>query len=232
MPPTSAASSSPPNSLPLTVTPSESMAMIGNLPCASSDGLILTPSIEPENSRPGIPLIPVTLADSVRTKSSGWFSMSSHWMPIASIRIGRNDGHVKASPVAEPTPRKTPKPVFALNVPSPRKAKLRASPPSSSEPILTFAPTDERDELLRRARAGVEHEVARGQRDERRELDLERVDVELERVDLAVRGTSAARRSASSFGVPSGLRSSAVGAVGDRGGERLPGKSFAPPEAT
>ena len=40
------------------------------------------------------------------------------------------------------------------------KAKLRASPPSSSEPILTFAPTDaEGDELLVGAGAGVEHEV-------------------------------------------------------------------------
>src|SRR4029079_8924229 len=45
----------------------------------------------------------------------------------------------------------------------------------------------ERGELLGGARAGVEPEVPGGQRDERRELDLERVDLELERVDLAVR---------------------------------------------
>ena len=76
--------------------------------------------------------------------------MSAHWMPIASILIGRNDGHLNESPVAPPTPRKTPKPFLVLNEPSPRKAKLRASPESSSEPILTFAPTDaEGDELLR-----------------------------------------------------------------------------------
>ena len=124
--------------------------MIGNLPCASSDGWILMPWIDAARTRgPGSPLIPVTLAESVRTKSSGWFSMSAHWMPIASMRTAGTTGHLKPSPVAEPTPRKTPKPGFALNVPSPRNAKLRASPASSSEPILTFAPTGlERDQLL------------------------------------------------------------------------------------
>jgi hypothetical protein len=68
--------------------------------------------------------------------------MSAHSIPIASIRIGRKLGHWKLSPVAEPTLRKTPKPGFVLNVPSPRNAKFRASPLSSTEPIFTFAPTD------------------------------------------------------------------------------------------
>ncbi|HEY2841573.1 MAG TPA: DoxX family protein, partial [Pirellulales bacterium] len=52
--------------------------------------------------------------------------------PIASILIGRNFGHWNASPVAEPTPTKTPKPFLALNCPLPSKAKLRASPVSCS----------------------------------------------------------------------------------------------------
>ena len=48
------------------------MRMIGNLPSASSDGSILTPSIAPENVRPPMPLMPVTLAERTSTKSSGW----------------------------------------------------------------------------------------------------------------------------------------------------------------
>ena len=35
-----------------------------------------------------------------------------------------------------------PKPAFGTKVPSPRNAKLRPSPPSTSEPIVTSAPTE------------------------------------------------------------------------------------------
>ncbi len=118
------------------------MAMIGNLPSANSDGLILTPWIEPENVNPPRPWMPVTLADSVSTKSPGLFSGSSHWTPSASIRIGRNEGHLNESPVAEPTDKKTPKPDSALKPPLPVNAKLRPSPAITREPIDTWAPTE------------------------------------------------------------------------------------------
>ena len=65
----------------------------------------------------------------------------AHSIPIASIRTGSQDGHLKLSPVAEPTERKMPKPASVLNVPLPRNAKLRASPASSRPPIATLAPT-------------------------------------------------------------------------------------------
>ncbi len=50
--------------------------------------------------------MPVTLAESTSTKSSGLFSGSlpvGHSTPIESIRTGRNAGHLNESPVAEPT---------------------------------------------------------------------------------------------------------------------------------
>ena len=162
--------------------------MIGNSPRASSAGAILMPWIEPLKVSPARPLISVTLAERVRTKSSGWFSTSSHWMPMASMRTGRNSGHAKDEPVADPTAMKTPNPVLALNLPSPVTAKLRPSPVRLSGPTVTLAPTDgEGDHLLRRAgRPGVEPEVDGGERDERAQADLEGVDDELEGVDLAV----------------------------------------------
>ena len=85
--------------------------MIGNSPCASSEGWIRTPSIEPENCRPEIPLMPVTLAESTRTKSSGWFCTSAHSTPMESIRTGMKAGHLNDAPVALPTERKIPKPL-------------------------------------------------------------------------------------------------------------------------
>ena len=115
--------------------------MIGNSPSASSDGRIFTPCTAPENVIPASPCSPVTEAERVRTKSAGAFSMSSHWMPRASIRIGSQVGHWKESPVAEPTERKTPNPVWVMRSPLPVKPKLRPSPPMLSEPMVTAAPT-------------------------------------------------------------------------------------------
>ena len=100
------------------------------------------PWIDPLNSIPEIPRISVTSADRMRTKSPGSFSMSSHWIPISVIRIGMKDGNLKASPVAEPTPRTRPNPGRASKLPSPRIWKFRASPESSTLPILTVAPTE------------------------------------------------------------------------------------------
>ncbi len=75
------------------------------------------PRIEPETTRPGISLSSVTLAESVRTKSSGCCSMFSHWIPICVDADARSGGMPKLSPVAEPTLRKTPKPVFVVERP-------------------------------------------------------------------------------------------------------------------
>ena len=63
-------------------------------------------------------------------------------MPIWVMRTGNQLGHIKLSPPAEPILRNTPKPAFALKLPSPMKAKLRASPPSFRDPTVTSAPTD------------------------------------------------------------------------------------------
>ena len=86
--------------------------------------------------------------------------MSRHWMPIELILIGSQVGHLNASPSAPPTLRKTPKPGLALKEPSPRKAKLRASPPITSEPIFTSAPTEAKETSSSvGAGAGVDLEV-------------------------------------------------------------------------
>ena len=119
MPPISAASSWPPNMLPCTWTPIEVMPTIGNSPCRSFPTSIWIPWIEPENSRPSIPLIPVTLAESVSVKFVGSVWMCGQVMPIASILIGSQLGHMKLSPPAEPTLRKTPKLSAVWNEPSP-----------------------------------------------------------------------------------------------------------------
>ena len=68
--------------------------------------------------------------------------MSGHSMPISSSLIGSQVGHLNEAPSAAPTLRKTPKLSRVLNSPLPLKAKLRASPPISSDPARTSAPTD------------------------------------------------------------------------------------------
>ena len=118
------------------------MPMIGNSPRARSEGWIRMPWIDPEIWTPARPWMLVTLADRVSTKSPGLLVTSAHSMPIASIRIGMNDGNLNASPVADPTERNTPKPWSVTKVPSPRNPKLRASPPITREAMDTRAPTD------------------------------------------------------------------------------------------
>ncbi len=71
MPPMSDAFISPPNIWPSRLTPMAAISMIGNDPSKRSMGAIFTPSMTPENSRPGIPSILSTLADRISTKSSG-----------------------------------------------------------------------------------------------------------------------------------------------------------------
>ena len=141
MPPISPAVMRPPNISPSTLTAIAAMSVIGNSPRNSFPTSIFMPSIAPEKVMPASPLISVTLTDRVSTKSAGSAWMSGHWMPISVILIGRNFGHLKLSPVAEPMPMKTPKPCLVTKVPSPRKAKFRASPESLSEPIVTSAPS-------------------------------------------------------------------------------------------
>ena len=142
MPPSKVAVSSPPKTLPVTRTPIAAISTMGNLPSISFCGLILTPSIVPSKLSPATAGSPLTLADRLMRKSPGSLSKSGHSIPSALILIGSHDGHLKLSPDAEPTLRKTPKPGFASKSPLPRMAKLRASPPMTSEPILTVAPTD------------------------------------------------------------------------------------------
>ena len=149
------------------------MPMIGNLPWASSDGcdpdaLDRAGELQPASA--------LEAGDARRegraTKSPGLVSMSAHWMPIESILIGRNDGHLKLSPVrrADARGRRRSR-CLALNVPLPRKAKLRALAGELERADLDLrADRAERDELLVGGRAGVEQEVARGQRDEGAEL--------------------------------------------------------------
>ena len=139
MPPIRDASRSPPKSLPLTWTPSEAIPMIGNSPCASLPRSIWMPWIDPENSRPLIPLIPVTLAESVRMKFPGSVLMCGHWRPIASIRTGSQLGHLKLSPVAAPIANWTPKLSPAEKLPSPRNAKLDALPVIVRPPTVMLA---------------------------------------------------------------------------------------------
>ena len=147
IPPMRAADTSPPKSLPSTLTPIEAISMMGNFPSSKRPGSILTPSIAPLNVSPFTPLISVTLTERVMTKSSGRFSMSSHCKPIALMRIGRKEGHLKVSPEAAPMLRITANPGFALNFPLPRKAKFRASPPISIPPIFKRAPSDANDTI-------------------------------------------------------------------------------------
>ena len=61
---------------------------------------ILTPSIEPENSSPAMPLMPVTLADSDQHEVGRVVLDVGPLMPIASILIGSQLGHLKLSPSA------------------------------------------------------------------------------------------------------------------------------------
>ena len=144
MPPISAASIWPPNRSPFTETPIEAMSRTGNLPWRNSPISMTMPSTAPENSRPLMPCSPVTAAERISWKLPGSFCRLSpgQMIPISVMRIGSHSGHMKLPPSAEPMLRNTPKPALALNEPLPRKAKLRASPPSFSEPTVISAPTD------------------------------------------------------------------------------------------
>ena len=81
--------------------------------------------------------------------------MSAQVMPISVILIGSQLGHLKLAPSAAPTLMNTPKPGLVTKVPSPRKAKLRASPPSTSEPMVTSAPTERKLTISSLAAADV-----------------------------------------------------------------------------
>ena len=142
IPPISAASISPPNILPLTPTPIAPISTIGNWPAISRPRSIFISSTVPEKLSPDTPFIPVTVADKVKTKSSGSASISAHSIPILDIFIGSQLGQTKLSAVAPPKIRKTPNPGKALKEPSPRNAKLRPSPPITTDPKATVADTD------------------------------------------------------------------------------------------
>ena len=148
-----------------------------------------------------------------RRSSSGRSGCRGHLIPIESMWIGSQLGHLKASPVRAADARKTPKFVPAWNEPSPLNAKFRASPVIEMPPIVTYAPTEAKlTERVVRAGAGVDVEVrAVSVRNEPRWI-CERVGVELERLDVP--SLSNSKTAETAVGV-------AVGAVGDRAVDRL-----------
>ena len=174
----------------------------------------------------------MTLADSTRVKSPGWFSMSSHCTPISSMRTGMNDGIWNESPVAEPTEMKTPKPGRVWKVPSPRKAKFLAWPPSDSAPMRTEADTEMKETMtsvVPAAPVSSRKPTA---------LSVTNVDSLISSVSTLSWKASTlpsvnvrAIRNASVSCVPSGLRSSVVTRSMSEAVKALPGKSRAPPVA-
>ena len=105
--------------------------MIGNSPWASRRGSIWMPWTCLTCSTPPSPWMPVTLADRVSVKSPGSLGWTSgQLIPIDWIWIGRKLGHWNDPPVGDPTLRLTPKPGKVSKLPSPRKAKSVAVPPS------------------------------------------------------------------------------------------------------
>jgi hypothetical protein len=156
--------------------------------------------------------------------------MSRQVMPISVILIGSQAGHLKLAPVAEPTLMKTPKPGFVTKVPSPRNAKLRPSPPSTSEPIVTSAPTERKLTISSLGGGrGVDGDVGRVQREHRAQRDLERVGAEDEALDLAVLELQA---QADRLGIGHPGRDVRLGQpVADDGRDRLARQERAPPEA-
>ena len=206
--------------------------MIGNLPCSSRPTSILTPSMAPENSSPAMPCSPVTAAERVSTKSAGSSWMSRQVMPISVILIGSQAGHLKLAPSAAPMDRNTPKPGLVMKVPSPRKAKLRPSPPSTSEPMVTSAPTERKLTIssLAAAEVLISRSVAVSVTNE--PSVIRRVSAWKMKPLTLPSSNSSPRRMASVSGTPgamSGSTDSRSVIVADTG---LPGRNFAPPEAT
>ena len=231
MPPIKVAEISPPSIGPFTLTPIEAMSVIGNLPSKSNLGSILTPSIVPENCRPVTPFRLSTLAESVMMKSSGWFSISAHSRPSALILIGSHDGHLKLPPDAAPTLINTPKPGLVLKLPSPRNAKLRASPPSSKPPMFTRAPSAAKDTSSSLSPAPVLSMKSRAVRARKLPSLISIVSAwNLKASTLPLLKVSSAR-SASVFCVPSAFLSSDVFRSLIDAETGLPGKNFAPPVA-
>ncbi len=231
MPPIRPALMCPPNMSPSTETPMDAMSTIGNWPRSSLPTSILTPSIEPENSSPDMPCKPVTLAERVSRKLVGSFWMSGQLMPISLILIGSHDGHLKLSPVAAPTLMKTPNPGLVTKVPSPRKAKLRPSPPSTSEPIVTSAPTERKLTISSSAAAEVLMAISVAFSVRKEPSVIFNVSA-LKIMPLTLPcSNSRATRTASVFGTPGAMSGSAERRSLIVAETALPGRNFAPPEA-
>jgi hypothetical protein len=191
-----------------------------------------TPSMEPLNSRPSRPWIDVTDAERMIVKSSGAFSGSIHCTPISSMRIGRKDGHWNVEPVAEPMPRNTPNPRRTLNVPSPRKWKLRASPVSARGPMFTVAPIDSNESMTSVVPiAPVSRRRLRARRVTKVPKWISRVSiVSWKASTLPFVNVRPMRKASVSF-VPSGRRSSVVSRSSSVALNGFPGNSLAPPVA-
>ena len=230
MPPISPASIWPPNRSPFSVMPMEAMSTIGNCPLASLPMSITMPSTLPENSRPSIPLMLVTVADKVSWKSAGSAWISRQVMPTSVMWMGSHSGHLKLPPSAEPILRKTPNPGLVTKVPSPRKAKLRPSPPRSNEPIVTSAPTAPKltSSSLSAAPVSIIKSVAVSVR---KEPSVMRRVSALNCSPLTLPSSnSRPTRRASVSGIPEARGGSEIRSVmlAEMG---LPGKNLAPPEA-
>ncbi len=148
------------------------------------------------------------------------------------ILIGSHLGHPRLSPVADPTLKNTPKPFLVTNVPSPRNAKCRASPPMVKDPMVTSAPTETNATNSSSAPAPVSSLKPTDFIVTKDPNFNTRVSTSNMNVSTRPSEKVSSRRMASSFCVPSKLRSSAVCRsviVADMG---RPGKNLAPPEAT
>ena len=130
----------------------------------------------------------MTLADRVRTKFVGSAWMFGQVIPMASIWIGSQLGHMKLSPVAAPTRQEDPEPVAGVERPVAVEGEV-ARLAGDHEPAdgQLGADRGEADERMVRVGAGVDVEVRRGQGQERPEVDRELVGVELERLEVAAR---------------------------------------------
>ena len=231
MPPIRPALISPPNRLPLIETPIAAMSMTGNSPFSNLPTSILIPSIAPENSSPPTPCRPVTAAESVNTKSAGSFRMSGQVTPISVILIGSQLGHLKSSPVAAPTLMNTPKPGLGTKVPSPRKAKLRPSPPSVREPMVNSAPSERKLTISSLAAAEVSMKTSVALNASTEPKVMRSVSTLKTRPLTLPFSNSRATRIASVFGTPGAMSGSAVRRSLMVAETALPGKSLAPPEA-
>ena len=157
--------------------------------------------------------------------------MSGHSMPISLILMGSHFGHLKLSPVADPTPMKTPNPGFVKKLPSPLKPKFRASPDSSSDPTFTSAPTAAKLTRVSLSAAPVSRKKSRPVSVTKLPSVTLKVSTLKTKALILPSSNSSVARSASVSGLPGRSLGSAVVRSEISAEMGLPGKNLAPPEA-